>query len=265
MTIGVFPKTKLAAGLLAAISPLAASAAAAQSAPSSDYDRGYQAGRAEAARADQSDGRGQLTQQEYDDRNDDQGAPEGADLPPPPGYDGSQMPPPPPGYQPPAGYSSNDPQDRRYEAYAEDWAQRYCVRSGGNTAGGALIGGLFGALLGSSVAGYHNRGTGALVGGIAGAAGGAAVGDAQDNATSPGCPPGYVTRGGSPSFVYQDYGSPYYYAAPGWYRPWIFVGGRWTYRPYPYHAFYYGHYGYRAGYGHGRYRGGYRGGYRHRH
>jgi hypothetical protein len=267
MTINMLPKFKLAAGLLAAVSPLAASAAAAQSAPSSDYDRGYQAGRAEAARSDQSGGSDQPPQQGYDDRNNDQGPPDGYDVAPQ-GYDGTEPPPPPPGYQPQAGYSGNDPQDRRYEAYAEDWAQRYCVRSSGNAAGGAVIGGLLGALVGSSVAGRHDRGAGALMGGIAGAAGGAAVGTAEDNATSPGCPPGYVARGGAPGFAYDDYGSPYDYAAPGWYRPWIFVGGRWNYRPYPYHSFYYSRYGYGRGFGYGGRRGGYnRGGYRdgHRH
>jgi hypothetical protein len=32
------------------------------------------------------------------------------------------------------------------------------------------------------------------------------------------------------------------YAAPGWYRPWVWAGGRWAYRPYPYHRYYYRHY-----------------------
>jgi hypothetical protein len=62
---------------------------------------------------------------------------------------------------------------------------------------------------------------------------------------------------GAPAFYYGADTGPYYYAAPGWYRPWVFYGGRWTYRPYPYHGWYYRHY-----------RGGprpyYRGGYRHR-
>ncbi|NIJ06795.1 hypothetical protein FHS31_000377 [Sphingomonas vulcanisoli] len=171
--------------------------------------------------------------------------------PPPPGYDGSQPPPPPPGYQPDPSYAPNPDQDRHYEAYAEDWAQRYCVKSGGNAGAGAVIGGLFGALLGSSVAGRHDRGGGAVIGGIAGAAGGAAIGSTDGRATSPGCPPGYVTRGGAPAFYYDQ--GPYYYAAPEWYRPWIFIDGRWNYRPYPYHNYYYRHYGYgygpRGGYG----------------
>ena len=283
MNAKLLPTVKLAMGLIAAASPLLTSAAAAQSTSQNDYDRGYQAGRTDAARANQG---GDDNAQRPDDndnaqrpddnynrspRDDDyQSPPPGNrndyaqsergyddDAPPPPapqGYDGSQPPPPPPGYSADATYAPDPQADRRYEAYAEDWAQRYCVKSTGNTAGGAVIGGLFGALLGSSVAGYHNRGAGALMGGIAGAAVGGAAGSAADNATSPGCPPGYVMRREAPAFVYDGYGSNYYYAAPGWYRPWIFVDGRWNYRPYPYHSFYYRRYGW----GHGYYRGGYR-------
>ena len=168
------------------------------------------------------------------------------DRAPPQGYDPSRPPPPPPGYQGDAGGSVQ--QDQRYEAYAEDWSQRYCTRARNNTGAGAVIGGLFGALLGSSVAGRHDRGDGALVGGLAGAAGGAVVGSASSNATSPGCPPGYVVRGGAPAFAYEGYGDPYLYAAPGWYQPWFFIGGRWNYRPYPYHNFYYSRFGYGRGY-----------------
>lgn len=275
MTARILTRFSFAAGLIAAVSPVAASAAVAQTTPSGDYDRGYQAGRAEAARADQSRGDdqqgsysgGQSVQQGYyeDDQPEDEG--DYADAPPP-GYDGSQLPPPPPGYQADARAAA-DPQDNRYQAYAEDWAQRYCVSSNrGNTVGGAVIGGLFGALIGSSVAGRHNNGAGALMGGIAGAGIGGAAGSTADNATSPGCPPGYTVRGGAPAFRYDGYGGGYggsddvgyAYAAPGWYRPWIFVGGRWNYRPYPYHSFYYGHYGRGyGGYGRGFYgRGGYR-------
>jgi len=295
-----------AVGLIAAASPLLTSAAAAQAGSTqSEYDRGYQAGRADAARANQG-GNQAPPPADYQDQDDPddrgQGAPEqayqgqsypdqgyqaqgqaypgqgqgyqgqgdyddadGAPPPPPPaGYDGNQPPPPPPGYTADPIYAPNSAADQRYEAYAEDWAARNCVRSSGNTATGAVIGGLFGALLGSSVAGYHNRGTGALVGGLAGAAGGAAVGSAQDNATSPGCPPGYVMRRGAPAFYYDGYGAGYVYSAPGWYRPWIFVGGRWTYRPYPYHTWYYRHYGWGRPGWRGGYRGGYRGGWRHR-
>jgi len=58
----------------------------------------------------------------------------------------------------------------------------------------------------------------------------------------------------APAFAYDGYGSAYYYDAPGWYRPWIFIDGRWNYRPYPYHTYYYRRYGW----GHAYYRGGYR-------
>jgi hypothetical protein len=68
---------------------------------------------------------------------------------------------------------------------------------------------------------------------------GAGVGSTSRNQTSPGCPPGYVAVGDAPAFAYSGYGAtPYVYAAPAWYRPWTFYGGRWTYRPYPYHVFY---------------------------
>jgi len=250
-----FQKTMFAAGLIMAASPVLTSAAIAQSSPQSDYDRGYQAGRADAAHANQGNDQAPPSDQAgYDQQG---GYDDNAPPPPPPpaGYDGSAPPPPPPGYN--AGdenYASDPRADQRYEAYAEDWAQRYCVKSSGNAAGGAVIGGLFGALLGSGIAGYHNRGAGALVGGIAGAAVGGAAGSAQDNATSPGCPPGYVMRREAPAFVYDGYNSGYYYAAPAWYHPWIFVDGRWSYRPYPYHTYYYRHYGWG--------RPGYRGGYR---
>lgn len=172
--------------------------------------------------------------------------------PPPPDYDGTRPPPPPPGYQPDPAYGANPDQDQHYEAYAEDWAQRNCVKSRSNAGTGAVIGGLLGALVGSGAAGWRDRGTGALVGGIAGAAGGAAIGSASEGQTSPGCPPGFVVRSGAPAFYYEGYGNPYYYAAPDWYRPWVFVGDRWTFRPYPYHAWYYHRYFYgRPGWGRG--------------
>ncbi len=189
----------------------------------------------------------------------DQGAYNDAPPPPPPGYDGTRPPPPPPGYQP----GQNDPRqqaaDQQYAAYAQQWAQAYCVKAHGDAGAGAVIGGIAGALIGSTFGGH---GAGAFGGAIVGAAGGAAIAsNSGSNVTSPGCPPGYVVRGGAPAFAYSGYGGdPYYYDAPGWYRPWVFVGGLWTYRPYPYHVWYYGHYG--RGYGRGYYgRGGYRGGY----
>ena len=174
----------------------------------------------------------------YGGPNDGDRAPPGEyDAQPPQGYDGSRPPPPPPGYQPDPRYAPQPDEDRRYEAYAEDWSQRYCVKAQNNAGAGAVIGGLFGALLGSGIAGRHDRGAGAVLGGVAGAAGGAAIGSTSRDATSPGCPPGFVVRRDAPAFYYPA--GPYYYAAPVWYRPWIFYDGRWSYRPYPYHVWYY--------------------------
>ena len=74
---------------------------------------------------------------------------------------------------------------------------------------------------------------------------------------------GILTGGGdAPGFAYGGYGTPYYYAAPEWYRPWYFYDGRWLYRPYPYHGWYYRHYYYGGPRGYRPYGRGY--GYRHR-
>lgn len=233
---------RLATGAALAGSVLAAPAVSAQAYPADGYDQGY----GQTVPSDSS----RYMAPPY---NTGPAYPTSADdLPPPPGYDGSQLPPPPPGYQPQPG-DAGGAQDQRYAAYAEDWSQRYCTKARSNAGAGAVIGGVVGALFGSSVAGWHDRGTGALVGGLAGAAGGAAIGSGSANSTSPGCPPGYVVRRDAPGFYYEDSygGDPYLYAAPGWYQPWFFYGGRWTYRPYPYHSFYYGHYGFGRGYGYG--------------
>ena len=112
------------------------------------------------------------------------------------------------------------------------------MKSGGNVAGGAVIGGALGALAGAGLAGRHSRGTGALAGAAGGAILGGVVASSRSGATSPGCPPGYVLRGGAPGF---EYGGRYAYAAPASYNPWLFSGGRWVYRPYPYHSWYYRH------------------------
>lgn len=184
----------------------------------------------------------------YDNGYDgDQGPPPGYDdyvNQAPQGYDPSQPPPPPPGYQ---GAPMNEDQQRADAAYAtaaQQWAAENCVRSGGgNVAAGAVIGGIFGALIGAGVSG---RGSGAAVGAAIGGASGAAIAAGQQGATSPGCPPGYVLRGGAGGFYYG--GGPFLYAAPAWYNPWIWYGGSWLYRPYPYHAWYARHYGWRHGY-----------------
>ena len=196
----------------------------------------------------------------------DQQGPDNAGPPPPGydnsqspnGYDGSQAPPPPPGYDgsapppPPPGYNGDQnpqqqAQDQQYAQYAQRWATDNCVKSHGNVAAGAVVGGIFGALIGSGLGGRYHHGSGALAGAAIGGTTGAVIAsNSGGNETSPGCPPGYVVRDGAPGFDYAGYGGPYLYAAPGWYRPWIWYGDRWVFRPYPYHGYYYNHY-YRGG------------------
>lgn len=243
----------LAAGMAVAAMP--ALAQSYQAPPPSDYPDGARQGYDAPPPPGYDQPRG------YYDPRDSGGPPPGYDAPdappPPPGYNGDRPPPPPPGYQPGEESAAQRDQDARYAAEAEDWARTYCVKAHGNAGAGALIGGVIGALIGS---GFGGHGGGAVAGAAVGAVGGAAIAANSDSgATSPGCPPGYVVRGGAPTFVYGGYGTPYYYAAPDWYRPWYFYDGRWLYRPYPYHGWYYRHY----------YRGprGYYGGdhWRHRH
>ncbi|NBC37456.1 hypothetical protein GTZ99_12945 [Novosphingobium sp. FSY-8] len=174
------------------------------------------------------------------------GAPAGGDyrtLTPPPepqapaGYDGSQLPPPPPGYAPSDQDQAQRAMDLQYAREAQRWARDNCVKSKGDTAAGALVGGILGAIVGGGLAGRGDRGGGMAAGAVIGAVGGAAVASSSGRETSPGCPPGYVTRRDAPEYAYEPAG--YYYAAPSWYRPWVFVDGYWSYRPYPYHAYYY--------------------------
>lgn len=178
---------------------------------------------------------------------------------PPPGYQGS----PPPGYQgapqpgvyqdpalqPPPGYSQEDAQrdaaeaarnyDRGYAAAAEQWSSANCVRQEQNrTAAGSIIGGVLGAVIGSNLVGGRDRGAGAVVGGALGAVAGGALA----NNAGPGCPPGFVLRPGAPAFYYAPPSGVYVYDAPGWYNPWLWYDGRWIYRPYPYHRYWYEHY-----------------------
>lgn len=196
----------------------------------------------------------------YDDRGpppgyEDQGPPPGYqdqgppsrydDEPAPPqGYNGSQLPPAPPGYQPEGDINAQMAEDRRYGSWAEEWARDNCVKAHGDVGAGAVIGGVVGAIIGSGLAGRHDRGAGIVAGGALGAAGGAAIAAHSDSgATSPGCPPGYVVRNGAPPFSYGGGGgAAFLYAAPDWYQPWYFSGGHWLYRPYPYHIWYYRHY-----------------------
>ena len=101
----------------------------------------------------------------------------------------------------------------------------------GNAVAGAIIGGALGAVVGSNVAGRGNRTEGAVIGGALGATAGASIG--ANSGSGVGCPPGYVMRAGAVPFAYAGpvYGTSVYYA-PSWYRPWVWVGGRYVYRPY---------------------------------
>lgn len=188
----------------------------------------------------------------------------------PQGYDGRTPPPPPQGY---VSGGEDYGADARYAADAENWARNNCVKSRGNTGAGALVGGVLGAIIGGGLAGRHDTGVGMAAGAAIGAVGGAAVASSTGGETSPGCPPGYVVRGGAQTYAYVQ--SDYVYAAPAWYRPWVYVDNAWVYRPYPYHSWYArtyrpmprayyggpgrGYYGGRGGYG---WRGGYGGHHR---
>jgi hypothetical protein len=261
-------------GLSIAVAPFAATAASAQSYGSQDNGYGQAPGYNQAAPqdGDQYGGYDQAPPQGYDQvppQGYDQAPPPGYDQggygqtpspgygngappqgyqnppppPAPPGYDGTRPPPPPPGYQAAPDEAIQRGQDQRYTAYAEQWARDNCVKAHGDTGAGALIGGAIGAIIGS---GFGGHGAGALAGAAVGAAGGAVVANSSgSNTTSPGCPPGFVVRREAPAFAYGGYGGQsYVYAAPGWYQPWVYYGGAWTYRPYPYHVWYYRHYGY---------------------
>ena len=172
----------MVAGLSLIPASLVATAAAAQAYPSGgsqDYPQqsGGYGGQYQQAPAYPQQGypqqNGYPQQQGYPQQNGDPQEYAGMDdydRAAPSDYDPSRPPPPPPGYRADPAYTATVEQDRRYEAYAEDWSQRYCTRAHSNAGAGAVIGGLFGALVGSSVTGRRDRGAGALVGGIAGAA-----------------------------------------------------------------------------------------------
>ncbi len=182
-------------------------------------------------------------QDRYDnDRGNDDGD---ARRPPPPGYE--------PGYAygdtdvaPPEGYSDRDRyydfsdrargEDQRYSRSVERWAEENCIDQRNNQVAGAVIGGILGAIIGSNVAGRHSRTGGAVVGGALGAMAGSAIGASS---TSPGCPPGFVVRRGASPFAAPVFVGGYAYVAPPGYRPWIWTGSRWGYRPYPYHRYWY--------------------------
>ena len=175
---------------------------------------------------------GAAAAQSSDDYRGDVGPPQGQYAPPPDqtyqNYD-----------------SKTQAQDQAYSDAYNRWAGRYCVdQRNNNTAAGAVIGGVLGALVGSGVAGRGNHTGGAIVGGALGATAGAAIGSSSSSSS---CPPGYVSSPGAPAFYYEGYGPAVAYG-PSWYNPWVFVGGRWTYRPYRY--WYYNHPAYwRPGWG----------------
>jgi len=165
----------------------------------------------------------------------DQGQ-QGYDQGPPPGY--SNAAPPPGQYAPPPPGADSRSYDYRTQQYDRDYAARYsawaaqnCVdRRNSNTAAGAIIGGVLGAVIGSNVAGRGDRGGGAVVGGVLGAGAGAAIGSSSTDTR--GCPPGYLVRRGAPAFYYAGpaYGPGYW--GPAWYQPWVWADGRWVYHPY---------------------------------
>ncbi len=182
----------------------------------------------------------------------DGGPPSGRYAPPPEQYG------PPPGQYapPPDDYAGSDydagarQSDQGYADAYSQWASRYCVDRRNNAAAGAVIGGVLGAIVGSGVAGRGSHTGGAIVGGALGATAGAAIGSSSDSRSA--CPPGYDVGPGAPEFYYQGYAPTVAYG-PAWYNPWIFVGGRWSYRPY--RSWYYDNRSYwRPGWGgrHGR-------------
>lgn len=74
-----------------------------------------------------------------------------------------------------------------------------CVRANeNNTAAGAVVGGVAGAILGSAVAGRHERAEGAVLGGV----GGAVVGGVVASSGNHPCPAGYVYRAPPPPPAY---------------------------------------------------------------
>ena len=172
-----------------------------------------------------------------------QAGPPGPPPGPPPGAPpGQYNVPPPPGYQP--GDSQYDTsaqaraEDDRYSYAAEQWAAQNCVaQRANNTAAGTVIGGILGALVGSSVAGRHDRGASTFAGAAVGAVAGGAIGSSASS--NPNCPPGYGLRPGAAGFYPGPVYGPVIYAAPAWYDPWEWYGGPWIYRPYPYHRYWY--------------------------
>lgn len=172
------------------------------------------------------------------------GPPPATDDGPPPAGQTYNVPPP-PGYQGgPDAAPAARAEDDRYAYEAEQWAARNCVAQRANdTAAGAVIGGILGAIIGGGLAGRYDRGAGVVTGGALGAIAGGAIGrsNAEQN---PACPPGYGLAPGAQPFYPGAVFAEGVYVAPGWYDPWLWYGGHWIYRPYPYHR-YWGHTHYR--------------------
>ena len=164
---------------------------------------------------------------------------------PAPGGDHAQQynVPPPPGYRSlPGRYVETEAERQEDELYvhdAEEWAAENCIAQKKDRAtAGAVIGGLVGAIAGSGLAGRHDQAPSAILGAGAGAAAGSAIG----KNTSPDCPPGYTMRSAPAPFYAPNFYPYTVYAAPAWYDPWVWYGGHWIYRPYPYHRFWYDRY-----------------------
>ncbi|WP_223799935.1 hypothetical protein [Sphingomonas nostoxanthinifaciens] len=150
--------------------------------------------------------------------------------------------PPPPGYQTGSARYVQSERDRveddGYAAAAERWASANCIAERkDNATAGAVIGGLIGALAGTGLAGGHDQ----LPAAVLGAGAGAAAGSTIARNTSPGCPPGYLVRPAPQPFYPASPPPSVVYVAPSWYDPWIWYGGHWLYRPYPYHRFWFDH------------------------
>ncbi len=116
---------------------------------------------------------------------------------------------------------------QQYRDYHDDHVanQEQCQRArNGNTAAGAVFGGLLGAILGSQVSGSGHRGDGSVVGGVVGAATGAAIANSNSRCAQtaqggydpygeryPGPPEKYGELEGGPddSAYARDYGRDY--------------------------------------------------------
>ncbi len=128
-------------------------------------------------------------------------------------------------------------------AYAEQqaryaqWAAQNCASQHNNNAtAGAIFGGVAGALMGFSLAGWAARGAWTLFGGTMGAALGSVVGSSTNNDA---CRNGQAAWAGTaygPGPV--AYAPPVYAAGPAWRPaptgPWVWTGDHWAHRPYGY-------------------------------